>query len=216
MYKTALFDLDGTLTDSKPGIINCLLYAYRALNLPTPDSTLLNSFIGPPLQETCNKLGFDQDTTASFLAHYRQRFRQKGILENTLYQGMDTLLRDLKKRGVTLALATSKPLVFAREILRNYNLTRYFDFIEGATLSGSLSKKRDIIAAVIGHGISPLTAVMVGDRQYDIEGASYFGMDSIGVTFGYAEPYELQKSGATYLAGSAAEIKDIILNNRKS
>ena len=142
---------------------------------------------------------------------YREYYRDKGLFENTIYNGMEAVLKQLSEAGKTLLVATSKPEVFARRILEKLGIADYFTYIAGANLDGTRTKKAEVIAyALCEGGIEDGTkAVMVGDREYDIFGAREFGMDSIGVLFGYGSRGELEAAGATYIAESVEDIWEI-------
>ncbi len=208
MYKYVLFDLDGTLTDSKPGIINCLKFALDKIGANLPESEL-NEFIGPPLHVSMLKRGYSAEVTDRFIAAYRERFSKKGIYENTLYPNATFTLKKIKEMGKKIILATSKPLVFAQRILDHFGLTDFFDRVVGATMDGSLSEKRDIIEAA-SRELDTAFALMVGDRRYDVEGAASFKIDSVGVTYGYGSVSELRQAGATYIIDEITQLIPIL------
>ena len=210
MYQYFLFDLDGTLTDPGEGITNSVDYSLKKYNIIIEDKKELYKFIGPPLQESFQKYcGFSKEQSLQAVEYYREYFRDKGIFENKVYKGTIEMLSVLKYKGKHIILATSKPEEFAKQILVHFDLIRYFDFVAGATMDGTRSKKDDVIRyAVSSYPINDLSeAIMIGDREHDILGANKVGMDSIGVLFGYGDYDELKKSGATYIV---KEIKDIL------
>ena len=214
-YQTILFDLDGTLTDPGPGITNSVAYALNRCGISVADKTTLYRFIGPPLKEAFAQFyGFSEEQAAAAVAYYREYFREQGIFQNSVYEGIEPLLQTLKDAGKTLLLATSKPEQFAKEILEHFGLARFFSVMAGATMDGTRSKKDEVILyALACAGISdPTGAIMVGDREYDILGASKVGMDAIGVLFGYGSREELTNAGAAYLAQSPAQIGKILLH----
>lgn len=214
MYDVILFDLDGTLTDPGEGITNSVAYALRKFDVEVPERTELYKFIGPPLHESFMAYyGFDRDKAMRAVDFYREYYRDRGIWENRVYDGIPELLQTLKAAGRTLLVATSKPEEFARQILEHFGLIQYFDFLAGANMDGSRTKKAEVIAhALSSCGLSPASnIVMVGDREHDVLGASALGLDSIGVLFGYGDRPELERAGAAHIAAAVAEIGTIIL-----
>ena len=210
MYNYVLFDLDGTLTDPGEGITNSVAYALDKFGISVEDKRELYCFIGPPLVDSFMKYyGFTNEDALLAVDYYREYFGEKGIFENRVYNGIPELLGHIKKSGCKIALATSKPEKFAKQIVEHFGLTEYFDFTGGATMDSSRSKKADVIDYVIKSlDIKDLSAaVMVGDRHHDIEGAVQNDIDSIGVLFGYGDRAELEAAGATYIA---EKVKDIL------
>ena len=209
MYKTVLFDLDGTLTDPGIGITNSVMYALEKFDIKVEDRTSLYKFIGPPLKESYAKYYHlsDEDINRA-VVYYREYFSEKGIFENVLYDGITEVLGRIKSSGRKIILATSKPDKFAIEILEHFGIDQYFDFVAAATMDETRTDKAEVIAyAIESCNITDLqTTVMVGDRENDILGAKTFGIDSIGVLYGYGDMEELQDAGATYLAKSVADI----------
>ncbi|MBQ8203046.1 MAG: HAD family hydrolase [Clostridia bacterium] len=209
MYDYFLFDLDGTIVDSGLGITNSVMYALKKWNIEVGDRTELYRFVGPPLYESFEKFyGFSKEDAIKAVEAYREYYREKGVLEYELYEGIADTLKELKARGKKIILATSKPEVFATMILKHSGLFELFDFIAGATLDGSLIKKEDVIAyALKGVGnVDTKKAVMVGDRSHDIMGAHMNGIDSVGVTYGYGSREELAGENATYIIDKATDI----------
>lgn len=213
MYNTVLFDLDGTLTDPAVGITNSVSYALKKWGIEVSDRTELYKFIGPPLVDSfCKYYGFSREDGELSVKYYREYFADKGLFENSVYDGVPEMLAELKKRGKRLIVATSKPEFFSEKILRHFELDTYFDFLAGATLDSSRVKKADVIAhALKSCDITELsTVVMVGDREHDVLGAAHFGMDSIGVLYGYGDREELVAAGATFIAPTVADILNFI------
>lgn len=213
-YKTILFDLDGTLTDPKEGITKSVKYALDAFGVDDVRLDDLIKFIGPPLTDAFTEFyGFSEEEAKQLLAKYRERFAVKGIFENRLYDGIKSLLRDVKKQGKIIALATSKPTVYAEQILEHYDIMEYFDVIVGSYLDGRRTKKSDVIQGVIDTLDDKETAkmLMVGDRKHDVEGAANHGIDSAGVVFGYGGREELKEAGATYIVNTVDELRRLIL-----
>ena len=213
MYKNILFDLDGTLTDPMIGITNSVIHSLKYFGIVESDRTKLYKFIGPPLVESYMKYyGFDIDKANLAVDKYREYFSVTGLYENDMYKDVDKMLCELKARGKRLILATSKPEIFAVKILQYFDLYKYFDFVAGATMDSSRSKKADVIRyATQCCGITDLgETVMIGDREQDVFGAKSVGIDSVGVTYGYGDFSELKNAGATFIINSVSEILDII------
>lgn len=213
MYKNILFDLDGTLTDPMIGITNSVIHSLKYFGIVESDRTKLYKFIGPPLVESYMKFyGFDIDKANLAVDKYREYFSVTGLYENDMYKDVDKMLCELKARGKRLILATSKPEIFAVKILQYFDLYKYFDFVAGATMDSSRSKKADVIRyATQCCGITDLgETVMIGDREQDVFGAKSVGIDSVGVTYGYGDFSELKNAGATFIINSVSEILDII------
>ncbi len=209
-YRILLFDLDGTLVDSKEGVTRCVQYALEAYGIHREPDELI-CFIGPPLcQQFMAYTGWDEAQGQRAVEKYRERYRGTGIYENTVYEGLPALLHALKQDGRTLAVATSKPEVFAREILRHYHLDPYFDEIVGSELDGGRVAKSEVIEEAL-HRLCVAdgerdTVLMIGDRQHDVAGAHTCGIACMGVGFGYAPPGELVAAGADYLAETVSDL----------
>lgn len=214
MYDVILFDLDGTLTDPGIGITNSVSYALEKYGIQVSDRTELYKFIGPPLSESFEVFyGFSPEQAKQAVEYYREYYRDKGIFENLVYDGMEELLKKLKNAGKTLLVATSKPEVFARQILEHFSLAGYFTYIAGSNLDGSRTKKSEVIEyALTSCGIEKKdTALMVGDREHDVIGAKQAGIDVTGVLFGYGSREELEAAEATYIAETVAELEKLLL-----
>lgn len=209
MYKYLLIDLDGTLTDPGEGITNSVAYALKKWGIEVEDKKVLYSFIGPPLSASFAKYyGFSEEDSLRCVDYYREYFGVKGLFENEVYDGIHELLGELKKMGKILVIATSKPEFYATQILDHFDLTRYFDFIAGASMDESRNKKGDVIRYAISlAGITDKSeAVMIGDREHDILGARENGLDSIGVLYGYGDRAEHESAGATYIAETVEDV----------
>lgn len=208
-----LFDLDGTLTDPGEGITNSVAYALKKYGIEVSDRTALYKFIGPPLYESFEVYyGFTHTQAVQAVEYYREYYRDKGIFENLVYEGIPELLATLKDAGCRILLATSKPEAFARQILDHFHLTEYFDVTVGADMHGALIKKADIIGKALSLcGADASQCIMVGDREHDVLGAAEHGIPCIGVLFGYGDREEHEAAGAWRIAESPKEIKDIIL-----
>lgn len=210
--KHILFDLDGTLTDPKEGITRCVEYALNKFGITVEHPDLLLPYIGPPLYDSFVQIqGLPEERAAQAVVHYRERYSTVGMFENAVIPGIPELLEELQAKGYSLFVATSKPTVFAEEILRHYGLDKYFRHVAGSNLDGTRSKKAEVIRYVLEQGgIAPEESVMIGDREHDIIGAKACGVASIGVLIGYGSEAELSASGADYIASTVEEIGEII------
>ena len=211
MNHTIFFDLDGTLTDSAPGIIHSVQYALKKYGIEAEENDL-RSFIGPPLVHSFQeRFGFDHDKALEAVTYYREYFTAGGMFENSVYQGVEEMLQKLKEDGLVLAVATSKPELFSKQILEHFALTRYFDFIGGAAMDESRATKVEVLSYALQElEVDPARAVMIGDRENDIEAASLLGTASIGVLYGYGSKEELSNAGAKYFADTPMDICLII------
>ena len=211
MNHTIFFDLDGTLTDSAPGIIHSVQYALKKYGIEAEENDL-RSFIGPPLVHSFQKrFGFDHDKALEAVAYYREYFTAGGMFENSVYPGVEEMLQKLKEDGLVLAVATSKPELFSKQILEHFALTRYFDFIGGAAMDESRATKVEVLSYALQElQVDPAKAVMIGDRENDIEAASLLGTESIGVLYGYGSQEELANAGAKVFADTPMDICRII------
>ncbi|BDE94770.1 HAD hydrolase-like protein [Raoultibacter timonensis] len=214
-YEYVLLDLDGTLTDPEEGITKSIRYALASFGIEECDRSKLRSFIGPPLKSSFQDFyGMSDENADLAIARYRERFADKGLYENTVYPGVEKLLASLKEAGISVALATSKPTVYALRILEHFDLDGYFDFALGSELDGTRTAKADVVAGVVAHFAETDRAkfVMVGDRSHDMVGARSNGIDSIGVLYGYGSREELVESKATYIAESIDGLSRLLCN----
>lgn len=204
MYDYLLFDLDGTLTDPKEGITKSVQYALDKEGYGHYEIDDLMSFIGPPLHtqfaEFCH---VDEQEGIRLMSVYRERFGTIGLFENAVFPGIISMLAGLRASGKHLAVATSKPTFYTKQILDKYELTPYFEVIVGANMDGTMSVKCEIIQEVLRQfGLKETDkprCLMIGDRAHDIIGANTCGLDSMGVLFGYSVGTELKDAGATYV-----------------
>lgn len=208
-----LFDLDGTLTDPKEGITRCVKYAIEESGRKAPSLSELEIFIGPPLKEQFKSyLSCDDKEGEWLLFKYRERFSATGLFENEIYEGIEELLSELKKRGRKIALATSKPTVYSEKILEHFNILKYFDEVVGSELSGARVEKEEVIKEVLSRLNPDLSkTVMVGDRKFDIIAAKKIGIKSVGVKYGYAQKKELENEAPDYIAETVSDLRDILL-----
>lgn len=210
MSKAVLFDLDGTLTDSGEGIINCATLALNHFGLPVPDREAMRVFVGPPLDETFMKFGVPADKTDEAIAVYRSRYTTVGKFENFPYPGVEQLLQKLHNKGCRLFVATSKPESMSVEILEKFGLAKYFEMICGATFDGSRSKKADVIAYLLEKTGAAGEMVMVGDTAYDIIGAAAHGIPGIGVSWGYGKVEDMEAAGAAAIAHTMEDLYQLL------
>ena len=210
-----LFDLDGTLTDPGMGITNSVMHALTHFGITVTDRSDLYRFIGPPLMDSFMEYyGLTEEQAVEAVRVYREYFADKGWAENTVYGGIDSLLADLVAAGKILLVATSKPQIFAERILVHFGLDKYFTHICGVALQAPRGySKADVIRDALDRaGVSDLTtAVMVGDRHHDIDGAKVVGISSVGVLYGYGDRIEHEAAGADAIAESVATLKAMLL-----
>lgn len=210
-YHYLLFDLDGTLTDPKLGITSCVAYALESFGIHITDLDTLTCFIGPPLVDSFMEYySLSKEDALKALEKYRERFRTIGLFENRVYNGIEEFLQELTDLGFQLILATSKPLIYAKQILSYFHLESYFTFLAGSELDGTRAKKGEVIAYALEKcQISNLSqALMIGDRKHDILGAKENHIDSMGVLFGYGDREELLLAGADYIMESIEEMRN--------
>ena len=212
MKKYLFFDLDGTLTDSALGITNSVRYALEKFGITETEEAKLRAFVGPPLYDSFRELyGMSHEDANLAIVYYREYYVSKGLYENTVYSGISEMLQRLSVGGKRIILATSKPKKFAREILKNFSLDEYFYEIFGATMDEKLCRKDDIIAYALKQtGVSPDSAVMIGDRKYDIEGGHKNGLVTVGVLYGYGDRDELVAACAEHIVESVDELEKIL------
>ncbi|CCQ13967.1 phosphoglycolate phosphatase [Rhodococcus sp. AW25M09] len=209
--ETVLFDLDGTLTDSAPGIRAGFRHALAHIGEPEPTAEMLSTVIGPPLLDSFLSFGLNETRAARAVDCYRARYDERGWAENSVFEGMDEVLSRLSDTGVTMAVATSKTELTAHRILEHFGLSKYFAFIAGS--EGSRQSKSDVIARALAEtSTTPVAAdlggtpgvAMVGDRIHDVEGAALWGIPTVFVEWGYGPPSETLC--ARWTASSAPEL----------
>lgn len=211
-YNLMLFDLDGTLTDPAEGITKSVQYALNKVNIIEENRQELLKFIGPPLVESFQIFyGLEYEQAWQAVEYFREYFAKHGIFENKVYPGIESLVQRLKKEGKKLAVATSKPTVYSREILEHFKLADYFSMVAGSNLDGSRVAKAEIIQFVLESSQYPVQEViMIGDRMHDINGARANGIDCAAVTYGYGDINELQD--ADYIVQSVGELANLLLD----
>jgi phosphoglycolate phosphatase len=216
LYDTLLFDLDGTLTDPRPGITRSVQYALAHLGIAAPDLDALTPFIGPPLVESFQRYyALDDASAQRALLWYREYFAATGLYENAVYPGIPELLTALRGRGRRLLVATSKPTIYAERILAHFQLDHHFERIVGSNLDGTRTAK----SAVIAYALATLhpqpvatTTVMIGDREHDILGAQLNRLASIAVAYGYGSPAELRAAAPTHHIATVVELAALLLD----
>ena len=208
--KAIFFDLDGTLTDSGEGIINCATLALEHFGLPVPSREEMRVFVGPPLDQTLIRFGVPPEKAQEGIDVFRSRYLVTGKFENTPYPGIHQLLERLKSQGHRLFVATSKPESTAVEILHKFELAQYFEMICGATLDGTRVHKADVIAYLLGKIGTPETILMVGDTEFDVLGAAAHGIKTIGVSWGYGKVSEMEQAGAMGIAHTMEQLEQLI------
>ena len=214
-WNTILFDLDGTLTDPAEGITKAVEAALNHYGITVADRAALHKFIGPPLDESFPEFyGFDAARTAEATEVFRAYFDRQGWRENIPYPGVEDMLRDLRAAGKRLLVATSKPEVFALRIMEHFGLARYFDHVCGAPLDNQEGAKKAAVIrdALRRSGVEDLrTAVMVGDRRHDIDGARQAGLEAVGVLWGYGDLQELEASHPVHIVESFDGLKRVLI-----
>lgn len=214
MKQYLLFDLDGTLTDPMVGITSSVQYALEKFGIHVRYLKELIPFIGPPLAESFQKFyGFSKEDAEKAIQYYREYYAPKGIFENEVYEGIPEMLAHLTEAGFTLLVATSKPTVFARKVLKHFGMEDYFSFVGGSEVDGSRTKKAEVISYILKTcGIEAKEAIMIGDRRHDIEGGKACGLESVGVLYGYGTEQELTEAGADHIIRTVAELEDYLRN----
>lgn len=210
MAGAVMFDLDGTLTDSSEGIFNSVRLALDHYGI-TYDEHDLRLFIGPPLGDSFYHAGIDQAHVDDAIRIFRERYNVIGKYENRPYEGISELLARLKEAGIHLYVATSKPEKTAIDILKKFQLASYFDEIAGATFDHSRESKESVIAYLLEKMADTDEIVMVGDTHYDIEGAHYLRIPSIGVSWGFGDVQEMIDAQAYAIADTTDELYDLIM-----
>ena len=219
-YETIFFDLDGTLTESGPGILKSVQYALAKFGIYEEDLSKLRPFIGPPLVYSFSKFyGMSEQDARRAMAYYREYYPEHGIFDNSVYEGIPALLAQLKGAGKRLCVATGKPEVYANKILEHFNLSSYFDVIGGSDFAETRADKTSVIRYVLDQcglegpdcGARRDGVVMVGDRHHDIDGAKANSIRSIGILFGYGDRTELEKAGADVICATVSDLQKELL-----
>lgn len=206
-FDTVIFDLDGTVSDSAPGILASLDHAFAETGYRPPADLL--RFIGPPFETAFRAEGYSPDEITTLMVSYRAHYWDIGAFQNTVYPGFEEVLDTLAAEGFRLAIATSKPEPTARRILEHFGYTHRFEVIGGATFDMTRATKSAVLNYVLEQ-LGPTRPVMIGDRYHDVEGAAEHGIDCIGVRWGYSAGDELVKAGARWIIEHPSEIIDIV------
>ena len=211
-YKNILFDLDGTLTDSKPGIVNSLREALLCFEI-NPDVMDLTKFIGPPLMNTLvYTMGMEHKKADAIVKKYREHYSDTGVYNNSLYDGVEEMLSYLKTNGHALFIATSKPLPFTNIVLEHFSISQYFNYVAASDFNRTFDTKQRIIEDILKNCniIDLSSTVMIGDTKFDITAAKAVGITAIGVLYGYGDYEELSASGADFIVKDVKELFNII------
>ena len=214
-YSHVLFDLDGTITEPFEGITKAVQYALKKFGIKVEDLNELRHFIGPPLFESFrNSYGMTQEESVTAVKYYREYYVPTGIYECSLYPGIEEMLKKLYESPCKVILATSKPEPMAIKVLEHFGLDKYFDLICGASLDESRAKKELVVAYALESAniTDKNTAIMIGDRKFDVEGAAANGISAIGVTFGHGGRDELEEAGAIMTFDDAYSLTDYLLS----
>ena len=211
-YGTILFDLDGTLTDSGPGIIRCAGIALKELGIEVDDPQKMRAFVGPPLGQTFRSFGVKEELIPEAIRIFRRDYVVTGMWENSPYEGIEQMLRDLKDAGLELLVATSKLESTAVEIMERFGLAPYFTEISGSLADHSRVNKDDVIRYLLAKTEHQGHMVMVGDTVFDIAGAAALGIPGIGVSWGYGDVEEMKNAGAQAIVDSPAELTALLLS----
>ncbi len=229
-YDIILFDLDGTLTESAPGIVNAVLYALKKNGIEETDRDKLMTFVGPPLYDSFQThYGMSKQQADHMVDDFREYYHERGWKENASYKGIPEMLQILRAQGRKLAVATSKPEETAKQVLAWFGLTEYFDLIAGATMDDSRSRKGDVIAYAIaqleaeaagesensekgsaGKNANHDHILMVGDRSHDVAGAKENGLPCVGVLYGYGSREELEAAQAAAICAEVGDLPGVI------
>ncbi len=210
--RNILFDLDGTLTDPKEGITKSVCYALERFGIQVENPDSLVPFIGPPLKKSFEEFyGFSSDEADRAISFYREYFAEYGLFENAVYEGIPALLSALKNQGKRIFLATSKPTIYAGQILEHFELSSFFDGVCGSELSGERVEKTEVIAHTLKtFEIAPETAVMIGDRRFDIESGNALGLSTIGVLYGHGSQKEIETAKPDVIAETVKDVEKIL------
>lgn len=215
-----LLDLDGTLTDSAPGIIASLRVGFADAGFDVPTDAVLRTFVGPPLGASMTGIGLSDADAATTIAAYRRDFERHGMFDNSVVPGFPEALAELRAAGVTLLVATAKPEHYARQIVAHFELDRYLqgglEGVHGAAgeAAGLVEGKEVVVERAVAHalalGADTGQIVMVGDREHDVHAAAHHGIPTIGVAWGYAAPGELDAAGVVAIATTPAQLGKLL------
>lgn len=214
-YDYVLFDFDGTVTDTGEGILKSLQYSFEAMGHEVPDLKDLKKFIGPPIHYSYTTFyGISEDQVGDYIKKYRERYRAKGIYECYVYEGMRETIEELRSKGVKIGIASSKPVSLIYDVMNHLGITELFDSATGVTVDDSNHSGKTflVLECMEKLGATDKSKVlMVGDRKFDIDGATGAGVDSCGVLFGYGSREEFKEHNATYIIEKSQDLLDIVL-----
>ncbi len=213
-YDNLMFDLDGTLTDSKPGLVKAVEYAVSRMGLEPLPSPVVDKFLGPPLFGSFEKhCGMDGETAKKAVSYFREYYAKKGVFENEPYEGIVELLEACTASGKRLFVATSKPTVTALQVCSYFSIDQYFTEILGSEMDGSIIEKSDIIGILLSrYALDRSRTIMIGDRENDITGGRKNGLDTVAVGYGYGAEGELRQANANYYAKTMSDLKKLLLS----
>ncbi len=212
-YQHVIFDLDGTLSDSRKGIFNAYYYTIDKLSLTDPGTEALKSLIGPPLQKGfADVFGLTGEKNEEAVKVFREYYSDKGLYENELYDGIKELLQQLYACGSLLYVATAKYIVYANQVLEHFGIQPYFREIAGADYNGHASKV-DLVSGIMRRNAiqDPMDVVIIGDTRYDIDAATELEIDSIGVTYGFSNEEELARCNPDYIAYKVSDLQRFLI-----
>ena len=213
-YDIIAFDLDGTLTNPERGLIASFVYAFKKMGVDYGQKSELKRFIGPPIYEEWQRcFGFTPEESSKALLIFREYYSVYGWWDNEIYPGVKEMLEKLKNAGKKIILATSKPEIFAKKVLELFDISKYFDFIGGASTDKTRDKKSEVLEySLASVGVSDKSkAILVGDRVYDSEGAIACGIDSLGVLYGHGSDSEVRSAGFTYVVNNVEDIAALLI-----
>jgi len=213
-FQAVLFDFDGTLADTSPGILHSIRYAMEAEGLPIDPDADLNYFLGPPLYHSFTHIfGVSAEMANTLTDQYRVYYNEKGVFECTLYPGIKDLLQDLRTAGIKVAVVSSKPSHFLHMVLPYLGIDSLFDAVVGPDLENKKANKAWLVTEALRQLELPAgpEIAMLGDRQYDMVGAVDAGVTAVGVTYGYGSCQELQSTGAQHLVDNVSALRKLLL-----
>ncbi len=217
-YRLIAFDLDGTLTEPKRGLIRSFVHALSRMGVDYGPEEKMTRFIGPPLYtEWKAEFGFSDAEADRALSYFHEYFDNRGWAENEVYEGIEDVLKGLKEQGKILVLATSKPQIFAEKIMAHFGLDGYFDCLSGAMDDKRADKKSEVLAAALSRfpDVGKSDCILVGDRKFDAEGAAICGIDSLGVLYGHGSREEIAAAGFTAIAKTVPDLLTLLSNTGK-
>lgn len=211
--KAILFDLDGTLSNSKEGITKCVQYALKHFGIEEPDLDKLDVFIGPPLVDSFMKYyGFSEEKAREATAKYRERYSPIGVHETSMYPGSKECLEELKKQGYVIGMASSKPEHYCKIVLEDFGILEFFDDVVGATMDGRIDTKEEVLEEVFRRWshFGKDEICLIGDTMYDVEGANAHDIPCIAVTYGFGDVEEMRAGGAVAFVDNLMELPELL------